>query len=526
VSSRAWSADRRDERKADTPDADRQGVQRLAPHLSPRRELAFKSKRSSGSFPRRSSLVLELYRAADMAAVLAVLLTVFLIQNREQMTQGMGDFVRLRLTLPTVLLVALLAFIWRQAFLLVGLYEARECDDRWRDEAQRVVTACSIGAACALVLPLVSTSGSFGFDSVLYLWLGATAMTLGLRYVLRHVMTPATARPRRKTRRQVLIVGSGPLAIRAYRQTCSQPECPEVVGFVDSNNRTQSHEVRQRTIGTLEQLERILMHRVVDEVLIALPVKSCYAAFQRAVQVCERIGVEAKYFADIFRCSVARLHYEHSASAPAVVLKVTEDDSRLLVKRAIDVASALMLVTVLSPLLLAITAAIKLSSPGPAVFAQERYGLRKRRFRMFKFRTMVCNAEALQPSLECINEAQGPVFKIRNDPRVTRVGKFLRRTSLDELPQLFNVIRGEMSLVGPRPLPVRDVEHFVEPWPMRRFSVKPGLTCLWQISGRCNLTFDDWVRLDLEYIDTWSLRLDLRILLKTIPAVLRGAGAV
>jgi lipopolysaccharide/colanic/teichoic acid biosynthesis glycosyltransferase len=124
-----------------------------------------------------------------------------------------------------------------------------------------------------------------------------------------------------------------------------------------------------------------------------------------------------------------------------------------------------------------------------------------------------------------MNEAQGPVFKIKNDPRVTHVGKFLRRTSLDELPQLFNVVRGEMSLVGPRPLPVRDVEHFVEPWPMRRFSVNPGLTCLWQISGRCNLTFDDWVRLDLEYIDNWTLRLDLRILLQTIPAVVRGTGA-
>ncbi len=158
-------------------------------------------------------------------------------------------------------------------------------------------------------------------------------------------------------------------------------------------------------------------------------------------------------------------------------------------------------------------------------FAQERYGYMKRRFRMLKFRTMVENAEALQIELEVQNEASGPVFKIRNDPRITPVGRFLRRSSLDELPQLWHVLTGEMSLVGPRPLPVRDVGHFEEPWLMRRFSMRPGLTCLWQISGRSDLGFDRWIALDLEYIDRWSLWLDLEILLQTVPAVLRGRGA-
>ena len=168
---------------------------------------------------------------------------------------------------------------------------------------------------------------------------------------------------------------------------------------------------------------------------------------------------------------------------------------------------------------------MRATSPGPALFAQERYGYRKRRFRMLKFRTMVADAERLQAGLEAQNEARGPVFKIARDPRLTRVGAFLRRTSLDELPQLWNVLRGDMSLVGPRPLPVRDVARFEEPWLMRRFSVRPGLTCLWQVGGRSDVGFDAWVALDLEYIDRWSLALDARILLRTVPAVLSGRGA-
>ena len=166
-----------------------------------------------------------------------------------------------------------------------------------------------------------------------------------------------------------------------------------------------------------------------------------------------------------------------------------------------------------------------MTSRGPVLFGHERYGLNKRMFRMYKFRTMVVGADRLQDELEDRNEMDGPVFKIRHDPRVTRLGRFLRRTSLDELPQLLHVITGHMSLVGPRPLPVRDVARFVQASDMRRFSVRPGLTCLWQISGRNNLGFEEWIRLDLLYIDAWSLLLDARILLRTIPAVLRGVGA-
>jgi exopolysaccharide biosynthesis polyprenyl glycosylphosphotransferase len=202
------------------------------------------------------------------------------------------------------------------------------------------------------------------------------------------------------------------------------------------------------------------------------------------------------------------------------------DDYRMLVKRALDILGASVALVIFSPVMLLAAVAVRLTSSGPVVFVQERYGLNKRRFKMFKFRTMVQNAEALQSQLEKNNEAQGPVFKIKNDPRVTSIGRFLRKTSIDELPQLFNVLRGEMSLVGPRPLPERDVSRFAESSLLRRFSVKPGLTCLWQISGRSNTQFDNWIRQDLQYIDQWSLGLDIAILLKTVPAVIKGRGAV
>ena len=207
-------------------------------------------------------------------------------------------------------------------------------------------------------------------------------------------------------------------------------------------------------------------------------------------------------------------------------MQVVPDSQRLAVKRVIDVVGATGGLIVLSPLLLIIAAAIKLTSRGPITYAQDRCGLSKRAFWMYKFRSMCVDADRMQASLEERNEASGPVFKIREDPRITRLGRLLRKTSLDELPQLWNVLRGDMSLVGPRPLPWRDVQRITKPSDMRRFSMRPGITCLWQIQGRNNIDFERWVELDVEYIDTWSLSLDARILIKTIPAVLSGDGAV
>jgi exopolysaccharide biosynthesis polyprenyl glycosylphosphotransferase len=197
----------------------------------------------------------------------------------------------------------------------------------------------------------------------------------------------------------------------------------------------------------------------------------------------------------------------------------------ILAKRAFDFIAALLLFFMCSPLFILITALIKITSPGPVFYVQTRVGLNKRLFRMYKFRTMVPGADSQQAELEHLNEVDGPVFKMRIDPRVTPVGRWLRRTSLDELPQLINVLLGDMSLVGPRPLPVRDYQGFNRDWHRRRFSVRPGITCLWQINGRNNLSFEEWMALDKYYIDHWSFGLDLKILLHTLPALVREQGA-
>jgi lipopolysaccharide/colanic/teichoic acid biosynthesis glycosyltransferase len=191
----------------------------------------------------------------------------------------------------------------------------------------------------------------------------------------------------------------------------------------------------------------------------------------------------------------------------------------------LDLTISFILIALLSPVLLVVVIVIKLTSPGPVLFVQKRLGLNKRHFNVYKFRTMVVGAEKRMREIEHLNEVNGPVFKIKNDPRITQIGGFLRKTSIDELPQLFNVLKGDMSLVGPRPLPARDYEGFNQDWQRRRFSVRPGITCLWQVGGRSSIPFEKWMELDLQYIDKWSLRLDLEILLRTIPAVFRGSGA-
>jgi len=248
---------------------------------------------------------------------------------------------------------------------------------------------------------------------------------------------------------------------------------------------------------------------------------------ESVLQLCELEGVEAWLAADFFATQIARASFDEMFGHPLLVFRTTPEASwQILTKMLLDFFGALALIIAASPLLLAIGALVKLTSPGPAFFRQQRSGLNGAPFEILKFRTMNTNAEQMKHELAAMNEMSGPVFKVTNDPRVTPVGKWLRQWSLDELPQLFNVLRGEMSLVGPRPLPVDEVRRFSDLAHRRRLSVKPGLTCLWQVKGRNKISdFKEWVRLDLEYIDNWSIWLDLKILLLTLPAVLRGTGA-
>jgi len=250
---------------------------------------------------------------------------------------------------------------------------------------------------------------------------------------------------------------------------------------------------------------------------------------ESVIKACELEGVEVWLVADFFSTQISRTTLDEILGHPLLIFRTAPEISwQSLAKHLMDFTGAflLLLLLIVIPVIPLIALAIKLTSPGPAFFRQQRSGLNGAPFMLYKFRTMVTNAEQFKHELEAMNEMRGPVFKVTNDPRVTPLGKFLRKYSLDELPQLWNVLRGEMSLVGPRPLPVDEVKRFNDLAHRRRLSVKPGLTCLWQIQGRNQISdFKDWVRLDLEYIDNWSLWLDVKILLLTLPAVLRGTGA-
>lgn len=252
-----------------------------------------------------------------------------------------------------------------------------------------------------------------------------------------------------------------------------------------------------------------------------------FSRIEEAVNACELEGVEAWLWADFIQTSIARPTFDALGSKPMLVFRCTPEMSwELLVKAIMDRAGAFLGILISSPFWLIAYVGIKLCSPGPAIFSQMRSGRHGKPFRMYKFRTMGLDAEARRADLTSENQMSGPVFKVERDPRIFAFGRFLRKFSIDEFPQLFNILMGDMSLVGPRPLPVYEIEQISEVAHRRRLSMKPGLTCLWQVSGRNEITsFDQWVELDLKYIDNWSLWLDITILFRTIPAVLLGAGA-
>ncbi len=276
----------------------------------------------------------------------------------------------------------------------------------------------------------------------------------------------------------------------------------------------------------VKQLVELLHEHSANGVVLSAK-HTLFGRVEKVIQACELEGVEVWLLADFFKTQISQTALDDFDGRPMLVFRSTPEASwQSFAKQLLDLACAGFLVAALSPLLLVVAALIKLTSPGPVLFRQQRAGLNGKPFTMLKFRSMVTDADQRKHELEVLNEMSGPVFKLTNDPRVTRIGRFIRKFSLDEFPQLINVLRGEMSLVGPRPLPLDEVRRFDDLAHRRRLSVKPGITCLWQVSGRNNVKdFHDWVRLDLEYIDNWSLWLDLKILLRTIPVVLLGTGA-
>lgn len=325
------------------------------------------------------------------------------------------------------------------------------------------------------------------------------------------------------TRRYVYVAGTGEAALgvaRLIEQSESYGLC--LLGFFDDHAGTvrlgREYEVKE-----LSKLPEVLRRQVVDEIVFAMGTRRL-ADLEETFLLCEEEGVRTRIHVEFFPHVHSRVDLERLEGVPMLTFAgAPHDEVRLLIKRATDVVVALAALVILSPLLLLIVVLIRVSSPGPVIFRQQRCGLNGRQFVLYKFRTMVMDAEARRADLEHMN-VKKTAFKIPNDPRLTGVGKWLRKFSLDELPQLWNIIRGEMTIVGPRPPVPEEVAQY-ERWQRRRLRMRPGLTCLWTLEGRDTLDFNDWMRLDLKYIDEWSLGLDWSIILRTIPQVVMGKGA-
>jgi len=321
-----------------------------------------------------------------------------------------------------------------------------------------------------------------------------------------------------------LIVGTGALA-RITGEDLERRRRQSVIGYLFFADEQRPHVLTSPLLGTWMDLENALRTKPVDEVYIAGDGPKQAAAVQHAISVCESLGVPFALPAYTFRLQRARPLLGKAVADGYLHYAVVEAKiGQRALKRICDVLIASVALWLLAPLLLAAAALVKASSRGPVLFRQERCGLHGRRFEMFKFRSMLADAEQRRKTLEALNECSGPVFKIRNDPRVTRVGGFLRKYSIDEFPQLINVLRGDMSIVGPRP-PLPDEVAKYQPWQLRRLSVRPGLTCLWQVSaGRHEMSFEEWMYLDLQYVDHWNLLKDAEVMLRTIPVVISGSG--
>ena len=395
----------------------------------------------------------------------------------------------------------------------------------WFGEVYRIVAGTAIGIILA-VFGIVFFFRPFLYSRLVFFYAGVLipALLMMSRVVRRMVRD----RLRRKGLGvdRVLVVGGGEVGRAVMRNTVAEETLGyHVVGFVDDDPEKGSTDIgRFKAWGETANLPRLVKELAVDEVIITLP----WMYHRKIVSIiaqCEREKVRVRIVPDIFQMTLSHLHIEDLAGIPMIGIQERSiKGGHLVLKRAMDIVLSSLLLILLFPLFLVIAVAIKLDTPGPVILRQIRVGKGERLFTCFKFRSMCENAEVEKTQLLERNEANGVWFKMRDDPRVTRVGRLLRRLSMDELPQFLNVLMGHMSMVGPRPAVPAEVQHY-QPWHRRRLEVAPGVTGLWQVSGRSNLSFDEAVLLDLYYIENWSLLLDMQLLLRTLPKVVTGEGA-
>ena len=465
----------------------------------------------------------KIFDISAMACAFAVASFITAIVNTP--TFILAEFLSTRIKIQNILIIALIFLSWQFIFRLVGMYHSRRLGGRLA-EIYDILKATTIATVLLLAVGFIFTITLIDRTFLITFWI-TSSLILILSRITLHVILKKL-RLRGHNTRQMVIIGTGVRAQKFADKVYRNPELGyHIIGFVD--DQWKGIETFKRTgwklLGNLEDTHEIVKCHIIDEVVIGLPMKSHYDKISTLIKICEEHGIIIRFLSDFFDLKIAKSQIDHLDDVPILTLHSAPIDQwPLLTKRFIDISLSSILLVFFSPLFLLVALLIKLDSKGPVFFIQERVGLNNRRFKLIKFRTMVKDAEKLRKRIAKLNEVSGPVFKIRNDPRVTRAGKWLRKISIDELPQLVNVLKGDMSLVGPRPPIQNEVEQYQ--WKdRRRLSMKPGITCLWQINGRSAIPFDKWMELDKEYIDNWSLWLDLKILAKTIPAVMRGSGA-
>ncbi len=483
----------------------------------------------------KSRVIHQAYRIADVIALGASMLVATWFLSEQIDKYPIGEFIALRVSVGNILLLMFLlaAYVW--ILDQFKLYDPAQLTLTATKELLILSKAITFNillfAAAGNLLDLYLLSPPF----LLALWPTTIAATYLMRHTVGHFLKRTNLGD--QNRRRVVILAHGETAKRyAKLLSYGQDMGYEWLGFVNDSGDAPlgSHHV-----GTYAELAELMYELVIDELVVTIPVTEFTPAIHDIILTAEARGITIRFpLPDVFETIVGRKalsrsrcsHFianEKGTSLPELVVSSGYDFSwQFLIKRGMDISLSGLLLIVLSPLMALIALLIRLDSPGPAIFIQQRHGYHGRPFRLYKFRTMVVDAEAMLEELRAKhNEMDGAAFKMKNDPRVTRIGRYLRKSSLDELPQLFNVLRGDMSLVGPRPLSAADYHLITDVSHLRRFSVLPGLTCYWQISGRNLLSFEEWMELDLKYVDNFRLLEDLKILLATIPAVLKGSGA-
>jgi exopolysaccharide biosynthesis polyprenyl glycosylphosphotransferase len=474
----------------------------------------------------RRRILLGCLLVSDLVVMAMAVAAALALSGQLTYSGTLTEFLAVRIKLLNFAFVIGFAVVWHLIFGFFGLYRSRRIgqlsSDWWG-----VVKVVSVGTLVLSGLAPILSFQAINWVFVITFFVVALIGTIVLRTVLKVLVVGA--RRNGRNLKNLVIVGCGPRGAEFGKKVRNRPDFGYLLlGYIDEIPPPDNplHGKPEKILGPPSRTREILESLDVDEVVITLPIASHYQTIAEVISMCEELAIDILVPSDFFQSRLVSVAVEDSRAWPAMELRShVPSAGGVFFKRVIDLFGSLMALIVFSPLLAIIAIAIKLDSMGPVFFRQDRVGLKRKMFKMHKFRTMHVDAEDRIKDLEDQNEVNGAAFKMGNDPRITRVGRIIRKLSLDELPQFFDVLKSNMSLVGPRPLPIRDVERFDKTWQKRRFSVKPGLTCLWQINGRHEIDFEHWMELDLQYIDNWSLSMDFDILLKTVPAVLRGNGA-